>query len=90
MHHMHQKVLSENLDSFHGEERILRAGRGLHHASLDQKEKTPVITPGWHHVAALLLSTMSISTTDADASLKGYMFRWIVSGKKRISNMCNL
>ena len=44
-----------NLDPFIDTHGLLRVGGRLHHSSLDQGEKTPLIIPGQHHIATLLI-----------------------------------
>ena len=34
---------------------LLRVGGRLHHSSLDRSEKSPLIIPGQHHIATLLI-----------------------------------
>ncbi|XDV26575.1 hypothetical protein PO909_030232 [Leuciscus waleckii] len=52
-----------NLDSFIDAHGLLRVGGRLHHSSLDQSEKTPLIIPGQHHIARPSDTTSSDTTT---------------------------
>ncbi|XP_057696133.1 uncharacterized protein LOC130918451 [Corythoichthys intestinalis] len=81
----------KNLDPFLDKHNLLRVGGRLHNANLDQVEKTPLIVPGKHHVAALLVKHYHEQTqhqgrlfTEGVVRTAGF---WIVGGKRKVSSI---
>uniref|UniRef100_G3NZ93 DUF5641 domain-containing protein n=1 Tax=Gasterosteus aculeatus TaxID=69293 RepID=G3NZ93_GASAC len=75
----------KNLDPFIDALGLLRVGGRLHNANLVQSEKTPVIIPGKHQVATLL-----IKHHHEQIYHQGRLFTagfWIVGGKRKVSNI---
>ncbi|KAI3366456.1 hypothetical protein L3Q82_000591 [Scortum barcoo] len=76
-----------NLDPFVDAHGLLRVGGRLHNSSLDQDEKTPLIIPGKHHIAALLIRHYHEQIhhqprhfTEGAVRSAGF---WIVGGKRK-------
>ena len=80
-----------NLDPFIDTHGLLRVGGRLHHSSLDQEEKNPLIIPGKHHVATLIIRQCHEQIhhqgrhfTEGAVRTAGF---WIVGGKRRVSSI---
>lgn len=80
-----------NLDPFIDTHGLLRVGGRLHNANLDQSEKTPVIIPGKHQVAALLIMHhhehihhQGRLFTEGAVRTAGF---WILGGKRKVSSI---
>lgn len=78
-----------NLDPFIDVQGLLRVGGCLHRSSLNQSEKTPLIIPGKHHIATLLIRHhhehihhQGCHFTEGAVRAAGF---WIVGGKRRVS-----
>ncbi len=79
------------LDPFIDEQGLLRVGGRLHRSSLNQSEKTPLIIPGKHHIATLLIRHhherihhQGRHFTEGAVRAAGF---WIVGGKRRVSSI---
>ncbi|XP_036003032.1 uncharacterized protein LOC118566091 isoform X2 [Fundulus heteroclitus] len=80
-----------NLDPFIDTHGLLRVGGRLRHSNLDQSEKTPLIIPGQHHIATLLIRHhheqihhQGRHFTEGAVRSAGL---WVVGGKKRVSSI---
>lgn len=80
-----------NLDPFIDTHGLLRVGGRLHHSSVDQREKTPLIIPCQHHIATLVIRHhhkqihhQGRHFTEGAVRSAGL---WIVGGKKRVSSI---
>ncbi|XP_062247185.1 uncharacterized protein LOC133956282 isoform X1 [Platichthys flesus] len=81
----------KNMDPLIDAHCLLRVGGRLHNANLDQREKTPVIIPGKHQVATLLIKHHHEQIyhqgrlfTEGAIRKAGF---WIVGGKRKVSNI---
>ncbi|XP_015230163.1 PREDICTED: uncharacterized protein LOC107084718 [Cyprinodon variegatus] len=81
------------LDPFIDEHGLLRVGGHLHHSSLNRTEKNPVIIPGQHHVAALIIRHCHEQVhhqgshfTEGAVHTSGF---WIVGCKRKVSSILN-
>lgn len=80
-----------NLDPFIDAQGLLRVGGRLCHENLDQDEKTPLIIPGKHNVAALLIRQhheqihhQGRHFTEGAVRSAGF---WIVGEKRKVSSV---
>ncbi|XP_049918800.1 uncharacterized protein LOC126401515 [Epinephelus moara] len=81
----------KNLDPFIDDQGLLRVGGRIREADLSQAEKNPLIVPGQHHVASLIVKHCHEQTlhqgrlyTEGAVRSAGW---WIVGGKRRVSNV---
>lgn len=81
----------KSLDPFIDAHGLLRVGGRLHYSSLAQSEKTPVIIPGNHHIATLLIRQYHEQVhhqgrlfTEGAVRAAGF---WIVGGKRKVSSI---
>lgn len=79
------------LDIFIDKQGLLRVGGCLHRSSLNQSEKIPLIIPGKHHIATLLIRHhhkrihhQGSPFTEGAVCAAGF---WIVGGKGRMSSI---
>ncbi|KAK7905231.1 hypothetical protein WMY93_017838 [Mugilogobius chulae] len=84
----------KNLDPFLDENGILRVGGRIAGSNLNQNEKNPVIVPGHHHLAALLIRHYHEQThhqgrlfTEGAVRAAGW---WIVGGKRKVASPFHL
>lgn len=81
----------KNLDPYLDKEGLLRVGGRIRDANISQGEKNPLIVPGHHHVAALLIKHYHEQTqhqghlfTEGAVRSSGW---WIVGGKRIVSTI---
>ncbi|XP_023812156.1 uncharacterized protein LOC111947642 [Oryzias latipes] len=81
----------KNLDPYLDEKELLRVGGRISNSSLSQAEKNPLIVPGHHHVATLLIMYFHEKThhqgrlfTEGAVRSAGW---WIVGGKRKVSSV---
>ena len=79
------------LDPFIDTDGLLRVGGRIREAELQQQEKTPLIIPGKHHIATLLVryyheKTQHQGRLFTEGALRAAGF-WIVGGKRRVSSV---
>ncbi|XP_061759975.1 uncharacterized protein LOC133554813 [Nerophis ophidion] len=79
------------LDPFIDNDGLLRVGGRIKEAQLQQQEKTPIIIPGSHHVAILLIrhyheKTQNQGRLFTEGAIRSGGF-WIVGGKRRVSSV---
>lgn len=79
------------LDPFLDEDDLLRVGGRIQHAQLGYEEKRPLIIPGRHHVASLLVQHYHVESqhqgrhiTEGAVRSAGY---WIVGAKRCVSSL---
>ncbi|XP_072554180.1 uncharacterized protein [Paramormyrops kingsleyae] len=81
----------KNLDPFLDNQGLLRVGGRIAEANLSQTEKHPLIIPGTHYVATLIVKHCHEQTlhqgrlfTEGAVRVAGW---WIVGGRKRVSSV---
>lgn len=81
----------KNLDPYLDENGLLRVGGRISDSNLSQGEKNPLIVPGHHHVASLLIKHYRKQTqhqgclfTEGAVRSAGW---WIVGGKRKVSTV---
>lgn len=80
-----------NLDPIIDSHGLLRVGGRLHNSSLSQDEKNPVIIPGNHHIATLIIRHHHEQIhhqgrlyTEGAVRTAGF---WVVGGKRKVSSL---
>lgn len=71
-----------NLDPFLDNQGLLRVGGCINKADLSQAEKNPLIVPGQHHIASLIVK--HYHHLHRGSCSDGW---WIVGGKKKVSSV---
>lgn len=79
------------LDPFIDVDGLLRVGGRIKEAELQSEEKTPIIIPGKHHIATLLVryyhqKTQHQGRLFTEGALRAAGF-WIIGGKRRVSSV---
>ncbi|XP_057705305.1 uncharacterized protein LOC130923571 [Corythoichthys intestinalis] len=88
---LHKASSLKNLDPFLDENGLLRVGGRITNSNVNANEKNPIILPGHHHVAALLIKHYHEQTshqgrlfTEGAVRAAGW---WIVGGKRKVSTI---
>ncbi|XP_049573428.1 uncharacterized protein [Syngnathus scovelli] len=80
----------KTLDSFIDADGLLRVGGRVREAQLQKEEKTPLIIPGKHHIATLLVRHHHEETKHQGLFTEGAVWGagfWIIGGKRRVSSL---